>query len=87
MAYHKVLFSRSGFGTTAGLVVDSGIVDIRDVSAVSRLFPYSAAPYMRTLHVSPAYATWDEAFAHVFDVTIEGKLAPTQVSAIDQVRR
>ena len=72
MPFHKVLFSRSGFGTTAGLVVDSNLVDVRDVVAVSRVFPRSAAPYMRTCHVSPAYPSWDLAFAHVFPINIEG---------------
>lgn len=70
--FHKVMFSRTGHGCTAGLVVDAAGVDVSDMAAVSRLFPYSAARLMRTYHVSPAYSTWDEAFAHVFNVTIEG---------------
>lgn len=72
MAFHKVLFSRSGFGTTAGLIVDSARVNVRDMVAVSRLFPASAARYMRTYHVSPPYETADQAFAHVFQINIEG---------------
>lgn len=72
MAYHKVLFSRSGYGTTAGLVIDTDKIDPADIQAVSRLFPASEARLMRTYHVSPAYLTWAEAFAHVFPCTIEG---------------
>jgi hypothetical protein len=70
--FHKVIFTRSGFGSTAGLVLDGTKHDVRDVAAVSRLFPYSAAVYMRTYHVSPAYATWGEAFGHVFPFDVEG---------------
>jgi hypothetical protein len=72
MAFHKVLFSRSGHGTTAGLVVNSETVDIHDVAAVSRLFPYSAARFMRTYHVSPAFGSWAEAFDYVFPIDVEG---------------
>jgi hypothetical protein len=45
---------------------------VRDMVAVSRLFPASAARYMRTYHVSPPYETADQAFAHVFQINIEG---------------
>ncbi len=76
MAYHKVLFSRSGYGTTAGIVIDASKVDPADMTAVSRLFPISAAVYMRRYHVSPAYTTFDEAFAHVFDIDVEGNPKP-----------
>ena len=72
MAFYKVMFSRTGYGTTAGLVIADSRIDPSDIVAVSCLFPTSAAAYMRHYHVSPAYATWDEAFAHVFNVTIEG---------------
>lgn len=70
--FHKVMFSRSGHGTSAGLVVDTNKIDPADMSAVSRLFPYSEARFMRTYHVSPAFGTFAEAFAYVFPVDIEG---------------
>lgn len=85
MAFHKVLFSRAGYGTTAGLVVDTARYDVRDVAVISRLFPISAAAYMRTYHVSPAFETWMAAFEYVFPVTVEG--LPAGNDAIDQVRR
>lgn len=70
--FHKVIFTRTGHGATAGLIIDSTRVDPSDVVAVSRLFPWSAAPYMRTYHVSPPFETWAEAFAYVFPMTSEG---------------
>lgn len=66
--FHKVMFSSSAHGTTAGLVVDTEKVDVQDVAAVSRLYPWSACRQMSRYHVSPAYVTWADAFAHVFDV-------------------
>jgi hypothetical protein len=70
--FHKVMFTRSGFGSTAGLVVDADTHDVRDMAAISRLFPYSEAPKMRAYHVSPAFDTFDDAFAYVFPLDIEG---------------
>lgn len=70
--FHKVLFTRSGYGSTAGLVIDDAKVNPRDMSAVSRLFPVNQAHLMRRYHVSPAFNTWDEAFAYVFPLDIEG---------------
>jgi hypothetical protein len=70
--FHKVLFASSAHGSTAGLVVDSQLVDITDVSALSRLFPAYEAPKMKTLHVSPGYADQADAFAHVFNVNTFG---------------
>ena len=69
--FHKVMFSRTGYGCTAGLIVKA-TAPVHDVVAMSRLFPYSAARYMGRLHVSPVFETWDEAFKYTFPVTIEG---------------
>ena len=72
MAFHKVLFSRSGYGTTAGLVLDTAKHDVRDMVSVSRLYPASESRYMRTYHVSPAYGTALEALSHEFPIDVEG---------------
>jgi hypothetical protein len=71
--WHKVLFSRTGFGCTAGLLVNTDKVDVTDVVAVSRLFPYGEAFKMARYHVSPAYQTVEEALGHTFDLTVEGR--------------
>ena len=78
MSFHKVLFSRSGHGTTAGLIVDSVTVNPFDAVEVSKLFPWSAARFMRTLHVSPPFDTQDAAFAFVFPIDIEGNPVPRE---------
>lgn len=70
--FHKVIFTRSGFGSTSGLVIDSSKVDPFDMSAVSRLFPASEAVYMRTYHVSKGFQSFTEAFGHVFPMDMEG---------------
>lgn len=70
--FRKVLFSRSDVGCTAGLVVDDTKVDVRNVSAVSRLYPATEARKMSVLHISRAYDSPEEAYGHVFPVDIMG---------------
>ena len=71
--FFKVLFSRPGHGTTAGLVVDGAQRDVLDMSAVSRLYPASEARYMRRYHVSQPYQTQAEALRHVFALDVLGR--------------
>ena len=74
MAFHKVLFSRAGYGTTAGLVLDTDRHDVRNMAEVSRLFPTSEARYMRVYHISPAFDSWALAFGYSFPLTITGEV-------------
>lgn len=70
--FHKVLFTRSGYGCTAGLVIDASKIDPSDMATVSRLFPWTESRYMRTYHVSPAFGSAAEAFGYVFPFTMDG---------------
>ena len=70
--FHKVMFSSTANGSTAGLVVQSDRVNVRDASVVSRLYPYTEARKMATYHVSPAFDTFDQAFAYVFPMDAWG---------------
>jgi hypothetical protein len=68
--YVKVRFEGTReTGATAGLVLEHAKCAKMSVGEISRLFPMREAPKMRTLQVSPAYTTWDAAFAHVFSAT------------------
>jgi hypothetical protein len=64
--YRKVRFTSPTNGSTAGLVVTCYQDSQHSIESLSRLFPYSEAPKMRTLQVSQAYRTWEEAFDHEF---------------------
>lgn len=67
MAYVKVRFSCKTNGATAGLVLPYDKVSHATISELSRFFPYSEAPKMKRLELSPQYATQEEAFAHTFE--------------------
>jgi len=62
--YHKVRFT-SSIGSTAGLILTDKQVKLH-ITEISRMFPYSEAMKMATFQVSPAYETWEQAFAHEF---------------------
>jgi len=62
--YHKIRFIGDN-QYTAGLVVTEAQAK-QPITKLSRLFPKSEFPKMTRLEVSPAYKTWDEAFAHQF---------------------
>jgi hypothetical protein len=64
--FYKVAFSHPEHGFTAGLIFDSQFYKVNSVSDISRYFPMYEARKMQTIHVSPAFDTWDEAFAHNF---------------------
>lgn len=70
--FHKVMFTSSAFGATAALVLDAECIDVQNVSEVSRLYPYGEGRKMRQYWVSPAYATFNEALAHVFPCDLFG---------------
>jgi hypothetical protein len=70
--FHKVIFTSSQHGATAGLVIDATKIDPRDMVRVSRLFPYSETPKMRTYHVSPAFPTFEQAFDYEFPFDMWG---------------
>jgi hypothetical protein len=73
MAYHKVRFVGRA-GATAGLVVNTADHDVRNVSAISRLYPVSEAGKMRRFQVSPAFETAREAFDFTFEpVMVDGR--------------
>jgi len=65
----KVRFAR-GRGdsqqATAGLVMEEADFNQKNVSEISKLFPYSESLKMQFLQVSKPYETWDEAFNHNF---------------------
>lgn len=63
--YHKVRFTSKEHGSTAGLILTEEQTK-RPITELSRLFPASEFRKMVKLQVSPAYKTWDEAFAHSF---------------------
>lgn len=63
--YHKIRFTSKEHGNTAGLVLTAAQIK-QPITKLSRLFPTSEFRKMVTLQVSPAYKTWDEAFAHQF---------------------
>lgn len=62
----KVRFYSRSHGATAGLIFRASDVRTMTIGEISRRFPYSEAPKMHRLEVSPEYCTWDEAFAHIF---------------------
>jgi hypothetical protein len=63
--YVKFRFT-SRNGATAGLVIDSFRFARTSITDLSRFFPYSEAPLMARLEVSPEYPTWEDAFNHSF---------------------
>jgi len=62
--YHKVRFIGDN-KYTAGLVVTEAQARL-PITELSRFFPYSEFPKMTRLEISPAYETWEQAFAHEF---------------------
>lgn len=63
--YRKIWFSK-GSEHTAGLIVTDAWIAAHKtnlVSDASRLFPMHEARKMGKFHVSPAFATWEQAFA------------------------
>ena len=61
----KVRFT-NGAESTAGLIMPYDKVKHSTITELSRAFPYSEAPKMKRLDISPAYETWEEAFNHKF---------------------
>ena len=62
--YHKVRFT-NGDECTAGLIVTAAQARL-PITELSRFFPRSEFRKMARVQISPAYKTWDEAFAHKF---------------------
>lgn len=63
--FRKFRFT-NGKEHTAALIMESAKLIKMPVTEVSRLFPYSEAPKMRTFEMSPAYETWEQAFEYQF---------------------
>lgn len=64
--FTKVRFT-NGTESTAGLIVDSTKHNPNDVSAISRLFPYSESMKMKQYQRSPDFTEWLDAFAYTFE--------------------